>query len=123
MKTASLTSGSVGGAFLRLTAPLIVVNILQQFYNTVDALVVGRFVGENEFAAVGIASSAMNLFLFALLFITVFDWGIFGAAGATFVAQYAAAVALATGIGWTAVNVFWLVKYLRSQRETESAKM
>lgn len=33
------------------------------------------------------------------------------------------AVALATGIGWTAVNVFWLVKYLRSQRETESAKM
>ncbi len=65
MKVASLTSGSVSGAFLRLTAPLIVGNILQQFYNTVDALVVGRFVGENEFAAVGIASSAMNLFLFA----------------------------------------------------------
>lgn len=33
------------------------------------------------------------------------------------------AVALATGIGWTAVNVFWFVKCLRSQREPESAKM
>lgn len=65
MKSVSLTSGSVSAGFIRLMAPLIAGNILQQFYNTVDALVVGRFVGEKEFAAVGIASSAMNLFLFA----------------------------------------------------------
>lgn len=48
-----------------LIAPLIAGNILQQFYNTVGALAVGRYIGTAEFAAVGIASSAMNLFLFA----------------------------------------------------------
>lgn len=65
MKT-SLTDGkSVYGEFLKLIAPLIAGNILQQFYNTVGALVVGRYIGGEAFAAVGIASSAMNLFLFA----------------------------------------------------------
>lgn len=56
---------SVYVEFMRLIAPLIAGNILQQFYNTVGALVVGRYIGQAEFAAVGIASSAMNLFLFA----------------------------------------------------------
>lgn len=51
--------------FLRLVAPLIAGSILQQLYNTVGAVVVGRCIGQAEFAAVGIASSAVNLFLFA----------------------------------------------------------
>lgn len=52
---------------LRLMAPLILCNILQQFYNTIDAFVIGRFADQNAFAAVGIASSVMNLFLFAIV--------------------------------------------------------
>ena len=43
--TAELTDGSVTGHLLRLAAPLIMGNILQQLYNTIDAFVLGRFAG------------------------------------------------------------------------------
>lgn len=61
-----LTSGSISRHLLRLAAPLIVGNILQQLYNTVDAFILGRYAGAAEFAAVGVAGSVMNLFLFML---------------------------------------------------------
>ena len=47
-----LTSGSIPQHLLRLAAPLIMGNILQQLYNTVDAFILGRFAGGLEFAAV-----------------------------------------------------------------------
>ena len=50
-----LTSGSIPQHLLRLTAPLIMGTILQQLYNTVDAFILGRFAGELEFAAGGVA--------------------------------------------------------------------
>lgn len=62
-----LTEGSIPRHLLRLAAPLILGNILQQLYNTVDALILGRFAGEAEFAAVGVAGSVMNLFLFVIV--------------------------------------------------------
>ncbi len=65
--TAELTEGSVTGHLLRLAAPLIMGNILQQLYNTIDAFVLGRFAGEAEFAAVGIAGAVMNLFIFMIV--------------------------------------------------------
>lgn len=40
---------------------------LQQFYNAIDALVIERFAGTDEFAAIGIAGTVMNLFLFAIV--------------------------------------------------------
>ena len=60
------TGGSIPQHLLRLAAPLIMGNILQQLYNTVDAFILGRFAGEAEFAAVGVAGSVMNLFLFMI---------------------------------------------------------
>ena len=42
-------------------------NLLQQLYNTVAAFILGRFAGELEFAAVGVAGSVMNLFLFLIV--------------------------------------------------------
>ena len=65
--TAELTEGSVTGHLLRLAAPLIMGNILQQLYNTIDAFVLGRFAGEAEFAAVGVAGAVMNLFIFMIV--------------------------------------------------------
>ena len=50
-----LTSGSIPQHLLCLAAPLIMGNILQQLYNTVDAFILGRFAGDLEFAAVGVA--------------------------------------------------------------------
>ena len=61
-----LTSGSIPQHLLHLAAPLIMGNILQQLYNTVEAFILGRFAGDLEFAAVGVAGSVMNLFLFMI---------------------------------------------------------
>ena len=65
-KSNDLTTGSISHHLLRLAAPLILGNILQQLYNTVDAFMLGHFAGDLEFAAVGIAGSVMNLFLFMI---------------------------------------------------------
>lgn len=68
MKTArDLTCGNVSAHLIRLVIPLMLGNLLQQFYNTIDAWVLGRYAGELEFAAIGIAGSVMNLFLFAIV--------------------------------------------------------
>ncbi|MBR0280569.1 MAG: hypothetical protein IJQ81_03125 [Oscillibacter sp.] len=61
-----LLHGSVTRHLIRLAAPLIAGNILQQFYNTFDVFVVGRYAGELEYAAIGAAGTLMNLFLFAI---------------------------------------------------------
>ncbi len=66
-KSRDLTQGSITLHMVKLAIPLILGNILQQFYNTIDALVIGRYAGELEFAAIGVAGSVMNLFLFAII--------------------------------------------------------
>ncbi len=53
------------------TLPMIVGNIAQQLYNTVDSIVVGRFVGDNALAAVGSASPIFNLLLVLFIGISV----------------------------------------------------
>ena len=67
MGTRDLTTGSIKGHLVYLMIPLIFGNILQQLYNTIDALVLGRFAGAEEFASIGIAGAVMNLFLFAIV--------------------------------------------------------
>ena len=61
-----LTRGPIRRQLIFLSAPLLAGNILQQLYNTVDAVIVGRFVGESAFGAVGVSGSVMNLFLFLI---------------------------------------------------------
>lgn len=61
------TKGNLSHHLLQLAIPLVFGNILQEFYNTIDAFVIGRFAGQEEFAAIGIAGTVMNLFLFALV--------------------------------------------------------
>lgn len=65
--TQELTRGSLSRHLVQLAIPLVFGNILQEFYNTIDAFVVGRFAGQEEFAAIGVAGTVMNLFLFALV--------------------------------------------------------
>lgn len=65
--THDLTKGKISNHLIRLTLPLIAGNIIQQFYGTIDALVIGRFASEKEFASIGVASSVMNLFMFAII--------------------------------------------------------
>ena len=49
----SLTEGSIGKQLLKFFFPIMFGTFFQQLYNTVDAIVVGRFVGSNALAAVG----------------------------------------------------------------------
>ena len=43
---AQLTHGNINRQLISLSVPLLAGNILQQLYNTVDAVIVGWFVGE-----------------------------------------------------------------------------
>lgn len=53
------------------TIPMVLGNIAQQLYNTVDSIVVGKFVGDNALAAVGSASPIFNLLLVLFIGISV----------------------------------------------------
>ena len=48
-----LTSGKIGRKLILFFLPIALGTIFQQLYNTVDAMVVGRFVGKEALAAVG----------------------------------------------------------------------
>ena len=61
-----LTDGSIRPQLISLALPLLIGNIIQQFYNTIDTIIVGRYVGETAFAALGVAGTVMNLFIFIL---------------------------------------------------------
>ena len=65
-QTQNLTSGPIARQLVTLALPLLIGNILQQFYNTIDSFIVGRYVGLDSFAAIGIAGTVMNLFVFVL---------------------------------------------------------
>ena len=62
----NLTEGSITGKLLKFAFPLMVGNLLQQFYNIADTLIVGRFIGSEALAAVGSAYSLM-VFLTSIL--------------------------------------------------------
>lgn len=64
--TKNLTEGTIAPQLISLAAPLIAGSILQQLYNTIDAVVIGRFVGQTAFAGAGVAGTVMNLFVFIL---------------------------------------------------------
>ena len=61
-----MTKGSITKHLINFALPLMVGNLFQQLYNMVDAFILGRFAGDLEFAAVGVAGSVMNLFLFMI---------------------------------------------------------
>ncbi|MBR1931669.1 MAG: MATE family efflux transporter [Lachnospiraceae bacterium] len=60
-----MTTGSTTRHLLHFALPLLVGNLFQQFYNMVDSLVVGNYVGANALAAVGNCGS-MNFLFFSL---------------------------------------------------------
>ena len=75
-----MTEGAPWKGIVSFTLPMLIGNIAQQLYSTVDSIVVGKYVGDNALAAVGSAVPIVNLLL--VLFI-----GISTGAG-VMVAQY-----------------------------------
>ena len=67
MKQTTLTTGNITGSLLRFAFPMMVGNLLQQLYNIVDTLIVGRFLGKEALAAVGSSYSLMTFLTSILL--------------------------------------------------------
>ena len=62
-----LTTGSITGTMLRFALPMIAGNLLQQFNNIADTLIVGRYLGVQALAAVGAAYALMSFLTSILL--------------------------------------------------------
>lgn len=54
-----LTQGNIMKNLLKFSFPIMVGNVLQQLYNVVDTLIVGRYLGKNALAAVGSSYTLM----------------------------------------------------------------
>ena len=76
-----LTQGNITGTMLRFALPMILGNLLQQFYNIADTLIVGRYLGANALAAVGAAYALMT-------FLTSILLGLCMGSGAVFSLRY-----------------------------------
>ena len=61
-----LTTGRITATMVRFAVPMIVGDLLQQLYNVVDTLIVGKFVGRDALAAVG-SSYTLMTFLTSIL--------------------------------------------------------
>ena len=59
----SITEGSIWRPLLSLFFPILLGTFFQQFYNTVDAIIVGNFVGKEALAAVGGTTAVLINFL------------------------------------------------------------
>lgn len=58
-----MTKGSPFKLIMRFLVPVVIGNVCQQLYNTVDSIVVGRFVGHEALAAVGAMGTVMFLLI------------------------------------------------------------
>ena len=59
-----MTEGSIIGQIIMFSLPLMLGNIFQMLYNTVDSIVVGNFVGKEALAAVGATTMIVNMLVF-----------------------------------------------------------
>lgn len=66
-----LTEGTPWKRILGFAMPMLIGNLAQQFYNTADSIIVGRYIGDNALAAVGSASPILNLLLVLFVGISV----------------------------------------------------
>ena len=58
-----MTVGTPWKSIVRFSLPMLIGNIAQQLYSTVDSIVVGHYVGDNALAAVGSAAPIFNMLL------------------------------------------------------------
>lgn len=63
----NMTEGNTTSLLLKFAIPMLIGNLFQQFYNMVDAMVVGNYVSANALGAVG-ATGSLNFLFFSLSF-------------------------------------------------------
>lgn len=111
-KTTLMTEGSIFKSIMLFSIPLILGNLLQQLYNTVDSIIVGNYIGKGALAAVGACGSPIYLLL-------AFYVGASAGAGVLISRYYGAkdkrnlqqavhttlAIAIITGVGITIIGI------------------
>lgn len=70
-KPIDMTEGNPLKNIILFIIPLLVGNIAQQLYHTVDSIIIGNFIGDNALAAVGMVAPIINLFLVLFMGISV----------------------------------------------------
>lgn len=63
MKTIDMTQGNPLRLLIRFSIPVLLGNLFQQVYTLVDRSIVGQFVGDKAFAAIGATNALSMLFL------------------------------------------------------------
>lgn len=58
-----MTVGNPATNLIRFSTPLLIGNLAQQLYSTVDSIVVGNYVGDSALAAIGASGPIINLLL------------------------------------------------------------
>jgi len=66
-----MTEGNEVSLLIKFSLPMLIGNVFQQFYNMVDSIVVGKYVGANALAAVGATASLSFLFFSVCLGLSV----------------------------------------------------
>lgn len=61
-----LTTGKITPQLVRFTIPLVLGNLFQLTYNATDSIIVGRYIGKEALAAVGICNPISTLFILFL---------------------------------------------------------
>ena len=64
-----MTTGTPWKKILAFSIPMLIGNIAQQLYSTVDSIIVGKYIGDNALAAVGSVLPILNMLL--VLFIGI----------------------------------------------------
>lgn len=66
-----MTQGSPAKNLIRFSVPLLIGNLAQQLYSTVDSIVVGNYVGDGALAAIGASGPILNLLLVLFMGVSV----------------------------------------------------
>ncbi len=108
-----MTKGNITVSMLQFALPLIAGNLLQQFYNVADTLIVGKFLGAGALAAVG-SSYTLMTFLTSILLGLAMGCGTFfsilyGAGNKEKLNRSIFTSFLLLGIVNTAMNIFLFV--------------
>ena len=66
-----MTHGNPASNLIRFSVPLLIGNLAQQLYSTVDSIVVGQYVGDGALAAIGASGPILNLLLVLFMGVSV----------------------------------------------------
>lgn len=63
MRTVDMTKGSPTKLLIQFSIPILIGNLFQQFYTLADRIIVGRFVGDTAFSAIGATNALSMMFM------------------------------------------------------------